>query len=94
MTLEDIVLSEIKSEQQISPFFDDSGLKNYIKEGIYFLNKTAGEEIDFDEDLDARSLLKTYVFYANHKRLAEFMALYQGDYIELQARYYQHPDLP
>jgi hypothetical protein len=72
------VLEEIKAEQQISPFFNDDTLTNYIKEAEYDVNHAVGEKIDYESDLEARSLLKNYVLYANHKRLAEFK-----EYIEV-----------
>lgn len=82
------LLDDIKVEQQISPFLDDKHIINYIKDGIFDIEDNVGFEIDFTKDLKARSLLKTYVLYANHKRLAEFKQLYGGDYIELQRKYY------
>ena len=81
------ILKEIKVEQQISPYFDDSALTNYIKEGEYDINKAVGKKINYDDDLEARSLLKNYVLYSNYKRLAEFKELYGGDYAELQIKY-------
>ena len=45
-------------------------------------------KLDFSKDLKARSLLKNYVMYANHKRLAEFKELYRSEYLELQREYY------
>ncbi len=82
------ILEEIINEQQISPFIKKDGLINYIKEGIYDINHNSGVEIDYDNDLKARSLLKNYVLYANHKRLAEFKELYYSEYAALQAKYY------
>ena len=82
------LVNEIKGEQQISPFFDDNVIENYVKEAEFDINKSVGSKIDYTKDLRARSLLKNYVLYANHKRLAEFKQLYAGEYIELQIEYY------
>lgn len=82
------ILQEIKDEQQIPSFFNDQILINYIKEAEYSINQNSGNSIDYDKDLEARSLLKNYVLYANHKRLAEFKQLYCGEYAKLQAKYY------
>lgn len=82
------ILQEIKDEQQIPSFFNDKSLINYIKEAEYSINQNSGNSIDYDKDLEARSLLKNYVLYANHKRLAEFKQLYCGEYAKLQAKYY------
>lgn len=87
------VLEEIKAEQQISPYFSDDILKNYIKEAEYDINNSVGKIVDYEEDLEARSLLKNYVLYANHKRLAEFKELYRGEYAELQIKYNRDTDV-
>lgn len=88
------ILEEVKKEQQISPYIDEAYLKNYIKEGEMWLKEIVSVDIDYLVDLKARSLLKMYVLYANHKRLAEFKELYQNEYIELQAKYYTITELP
>ncbi|CDE14100.1 putative uncharacterized protein [Clostridium sp. CAG:470] len=82
------LLKEIKSEQHLSPFKEDEEIISYIKEGEFDINYIVGKEINYDEDLQARSLLKNYVLYADNKRLAEFKELYGGEYAFLQARYY------
>ncbi len=82
------ILKEIKSEQHLSPFKEDEEIISYIKEGEFDINHIVGKEIKYDEDLQARSLLKNYVLYADNKRLAEFKELYGGEYAFLQARYY------
>lgn len=87
------LLQEIKSEQQISPFLEDSPILNYIKEAEQDINYNCGYLIDYDDDLEARSLLKNYVLYANHKRLSEFKSLYIGDYVKLQRKYYINSNL-
>ena len=82
------LLEEIKKEQHISPFEEDSVIIGYIKEAQYDINE-CGPGIDYDKDLKARSLLKNYVFYAREKKLAEFKQLYAGEYAVLQAEYYK-----
>lgn len=84
------IKEEIKGEQPSSPFINDNYLNKYILEAEYNINYSVGELIDYTIDLDARSLLKNYVLYANYKRLAEFKQLYGGDYAKLQAKYYEH----
>lgn len=87
------LLKEIKSEQHLSPFKEDEEIISYIKEGEFDINYIVGKEINYDEDLQARSLLKNYVLYADNKRLAEFKELYGGEYAFLQARYYWYSDI-
>lgn len=88
-----LILEEIKSEQHISPFEEDETIINYIKEAEFDIDDNAGKKIDYSKDLKAKSLLKNYVFYTRHKRLAEFKQLYAGEYAELQAKYYKPSDL-
>lgn len=87
------VLKEVRQEQTISPKIKDETLTDYIKEGMYDIDEIAGTVIDFNKDLSARSLLKTYVLYATYKRIAEFKELYCSDYTTLQAKYYESSKL-
>lgn len=81
------ILQEIKNEQH--PMEEDETLIGYINDGIYDIDETSGEHIDYEVDRVAKSLLKNYVFYARYKRLAEFKQLYGGEYAYLQAKYYK-----
>lgn len=85
------ILKEIRYEQH--PIENDEALKGYIKDAEYNINRDAGAKIDYDKDLDARKLLKYYVFYDRCKRLAEFKNMYEGDYCNLQAKYYKHTNV-
>lgn len=87
------LLQEIKREQHLSPFKEDEEILGYINAGTYDINDACGTEIDYEEDLQARSLLKNYVLYADYKRLAEFKQLYGAEYAHLQAKYYQPADV-
>ena len=87
------LLKEIRHEQGISPKIKDQVLLSYIKDGIYNINNSSGCKIDYDTDLDARRLLKNYVLYANHYRLAEFKELYSSEYVALQIKYYEYAEL-
>lgn len=87
------LLQEIKNEQHPSPYKDDKEFIQYIKDGEYDINQVCGTEIDYEKDLQARSLLKNYVLYADYKRLAEFKQLYGAEYAHLQAKYYKPANL-
>lgn len=87
------LLQEIRDKQHISPFEEDKTIEKYIEEGKFDINSIAGVEIDYSEDLQARSLLENYVFYARYKRLAEFKERYGGEYVKLQAKYYGNTDI-
>lgn len=81
------IVEEVRKEQLISPKMSDESFINYAKEGMYNINEYVGCMLDYEKDLDARSLLKNYILYANHKRLAEFKELYTSDYVALQLKY-------
>ena len=87
------LITEIRREQHISPYEEDEVLQGYIKEAEYDINKNSGSEIDYEKDLQARSLLKNYVLYCRFSRLAEFKQLYVGEYANLQAEYYKPSDV-
>lgn len=82
------LLKEIREEQHISAFREDSEFEGYIKDGIFDIDEYCGKKIDYEEDLKARRLLKNYVLYADYKKLAEFKQIYIGEYDELQRKYY------
>lgn len=84
----DRIISEYRVENQISPFREDSEFEDYVKDGIFDINDYCGEKIDYDKDLKARRLLKNYIVYADHNRLAEFKSMYLAEYDELQRDYY------
>lgn len=81
------LIKEIRNEQAISPKQKDETFKKYICEGMYSINEKVGFQINYNNDLTARSLLKNYILYANYKRLAEFEELYERDYVSLQIKY-------
>ena len=59
-----------------------------LKLAIQFLDETiTGTKIDYDKDLEARNLLKEYVFYDFYNRLPEFKERYANDFIQLQFKY-------
>lgn len=87
------LISEIRIEQQISPLIPDEPFESYIKEGIQDIDNIAGTKIQYQIDLEARSLLKNYVMYANHKRLFEFKEVYAGEYTKLQIKYFANTDI-
>ncbi|MBQ9659413.1 MAG: hypothetical protein IJV31_11760 [Clostridia bacterium] len=81
------IIEQIQNEQH--PIEDEETLAGYIEDAEYNINSYAGEKINYEIDLNAKSLLKNYVFYARYKRLAEFKQLYAGEYADLQAKYYK-----
>ena len=87
------LVSEIRIEQQVSPNLPDSNFISYVKSGEFDIDEIVGCKIDFEKDLKARELLKNYVLYANHKRLAEFKELYLPEYVSLQIKYNRDSNL-
>lgn len=80
-------IKAFRLEKHVSTFRSDEEFKEYVKDGIQDINRYCGTEIDYDDDLVARRLLKNYVLYADYNKLAEFKEVYAKDYDELQ-RYY------
>lgn len=66
---------EVREEFHIPPYFEN--LENLIKESDAFM-QTQLEDIDYDNDLLARSLLKDNVFYAYNNRSNDFELDYQA----------------
>lgn len=81
------LLDEIKGDQKISPLRDINDLKGFVKQGIYDIEYYVGKYINFDEDLQARDLLKNYVLFSDHNLKSKFKEEYQGEYIGLQIKY-------
>lgn len=90
--LENLV-NEIIDEQHISQSEKKENIKSYVKDAEFDINESSGASIDYTEDLKAKRLLKNYVMYVRHGRLAEFKELYRADYANLQAKYYKPSDV-
>lgn len=82
------LINEIRTEQRLSPLFPDESIEVFIEAGRQDIDNFVGLFLDYEQDLEARTLLKTYVLYANHMRLAEFKEVYVSEYTKLQVRYY------
>lgn len=82
-----VLVDEIILEQHISPNIPKKEINNYVKNAIFSINSSVGEMINYNEDLDARRLLKNYCLYARYNKLAEFNQIYESEYVKLQFRY-------
>lgn len=78
-----LLITEIKGELNTPPNLQDSVLKNYIKEGMADITSSVADFIDFERNLNARSLLKNYVKYAYFGMKDEFYIRYHADYFQL-----------
>lgn len=65
------LVSEVREEFQIPPYFSDQAIENYIKEGKARLD-TLNPERDLETDQTFRMLLKNYVYYAYHHKVNEW----------------------
>lgn len=78
MTLElEKLITEIRKDYQIPPYFQDTGLMRYLEEGkarLDFLNP--GQSLD--DDYTFRMLLKNYVYYAYHHKVNEWEDNYKA----------------
>lgn len=67
----DILVSEVREEFQIPPYFPDTALERYLKEGKERLDRlNPGRDIETDNTF--RMLLKNYVYYAYHHKINEW----------------------
>ncbi len=80
------LVSEIRGEYQIPPFFTDSQLDTLVSDSMYYFQKLY-DGVDFEEDRSARELLKARVFYAYNKRIDEFSENYANDIVRWQFQY-------
>ena len=82
-------LEEVRRDLQITWEDDDTdiNLANYIKDGSEVLENDVGTSIDFDEDEEARGLLRTYVRYAYNKSEEFFIENNLSRILKLEVKY-------
>ena len=68
---EENLITQIRQEFQIPPYFSDEALANYIREGKERLD-ALNPGRDPEKDLTFRMLLKNYVYYAYHHKVNEW----------------------
>lgn len=71
------IVSEIREDFQIPPYADDKIFERYVSEGHAYFSQLA-DQPDYDTDLEYRSLLKNYVYYAYHHIINEFLENYKS----------------
>jgi hypothetical protein len=91
--MEKDLMQEIRDEQNVPYFVKDETILTIVKEAIYDTNAKVGKEIDYVNDLTARSFIKSYYLYASTFRLAEFREIYAGDLYDLQIKYNKDSNL-
>lgn len=65
----------------------DTKLSGIIERGMKYLNKAAGEELDYTAEDKPRELLMDYCRYARSNALNEFQTNYLHELISLQNEY-------
>ena len=79
--LPDGLLDEIKNDLDVT--WDDEATnqkyRGLIASGMVYLNKKAGEELDYTQDGDGRTLLREYVRYGRDEALDVF----ENNYLHL-----------
>lgn len=82
-------LDEVRRDLQITweDIDTDTNLANYIKDGAEVLENDVGTCIDFDEDEEARGLLRTYVRYAYNKSEEFFIENNLSRLLKLEVKY-------
>ncbi len=67
----ELLITQIRREFQIPPYFPDDALMEYAKEGKERLEKL-NQGSDLEKDHTFRMLLKNYVYYAYHHKVNEW----------------------
>lgn len=65
----------------------DAKLSGIIARGMQYLNKIAGQELDYMIEDKPRELLFDYCLYVRSNALSEFQANYQRELLSLQMEY-------
>lgn len=83
------MLEEVKNYLAItwSDDITDSNVQRSIDEGIAYLSELVGTAIDFDNDKEARALLKDYCRYVRNYSLEYFETNFLQRILRLQIRY-------
>lgn len=83
------LFEEIKRSLNItwSDEITDENVKNYIKDGIEFLQNDVKNSIDFTKDTEAKKLLKTYCRYARNNSEEYFVDNNLSEILKLEVRY-------
>ncbi|BFK24974.1 hypothetical protein [Blautia producta] len=77
------IADEVREEFQIPPYFDDTALMSYVKEGAAWMERL-NPAYDPDGDSRCRGLLKNYVNYAYHHKINEFFDNYSSVILQWQ----------
>ena len=89
MQVNDVLLKEVKDYLKITwnDEVTNSNITKFILQGIETINGLVGVDIDYDKDLESRSLLKDYCRYARHYSLEYFEDNFQKTILRLQINY-------
>lgn len=82
-----VLLTETKGELNTPPGFSEVTLTGFIKAAEFDIRSKVASTIDFEVDLKARELLKTYIRYSYYGLRDEFKIRYDSEYHELQVDY-------
>lgn len=87
--VDEAFFKEVKRHLQVTWDDEDTNLTiaDYIKDGVEVLQNDVGASIDFDEDRNARKLLRTYVRYAWNKSEEFFIQNNLEDILKLEVEY-------
>lgn len=89
MEVDKTLLKEVKDYLKIT--WDDevtnSNIEKFILQGTETINGLVGLKIDYQNDLESRTLLKDYCRYARHYSLEYFEDNFQKTILRLQIKY-------
>jgi len=71
------LITEIREDYQIPPYFSNESLLRIINEGMAYLDRL-NPGCNVQSDLVYRALVKNYSYYSYHHRIDEFEKNYAG----------------
>ena len=77
------LITEIREDFQIHPYYDDNSIHRLIIEGEAYFNRLNSNN-DFQKDVVYRMLLKNYVYYAYHHKVSEYVENYASTILTWQ----------
>lgn len=81
------MLEELKRYLKITWEDEDDALTEFLQAGQAYLRSITGQDINFEEDAQARALLMDYARYRYHNVIEEYEGSFASLLLNLQIRY-------
>lgn len=81
------IIQEFIDEKHIGSFEEKKNFEKLFETGIQFFEEITGTDINYENDLVSRQLLKDYVFYDYYHMLPVFLERYSNELTRMQFKY-------